>query len=581
MLKKALSKGVDQKTFNTLLHSAWKTSDSKVRLGIALSGGQDSMALAALCEGYRKAHPQVSFSAFIVDHDVRPESQAEAQRTRNIVRTKTGIDVEILKLKWTSHVHPLKLLDFESIARRLRYRALAQACSDHGITTLLLGHHADDQAETVLSRITANYVGSGLAGMQRNAPIPECDEIYGCHSGKPVKVPVTPVSGFSLEEQTVMIENGGIRIFRPLLDFTKADLKETCKVHGLRWAEDKTNADRTLGPRNAIRYLLGRNRLPVALSTRSLLDLATERRKAVDEATEAVERIFDDCNINLNPINGSVDVKYPHDIKEHLFSGSSATDKLADARSRAALLLRRIILLVSPLTTIRLADCRMPAEITFPFLFSTGPGYRIQHGSVATVAKAHYRITCPSFDSTGKSSPAAIQCQITRTPPTAQDKAAKSDTLIRDLPQRSDSFNWEDTPMKLFDGRYWIRLRYRLFNLTPGHRICIRFLEDADIDQIRTDKTNPTNWVRLKAVLKEKAPGKVRYMLPAIVQTHFVNGEGGRQELKSRLLALPTLDWSSAGWVKYDKKNFQEAWMWTVRYKKVEFEAVGRHGFVG
>ena len=54
----------------------------------------------------------------------------------------------------------------ESVARRLRYRALGRECRDQGIANLLFAHHADDQAETTLMRLANNYLGSGLAGMR-------------------------------------------------------------------------------------------------------------------------------------------------------------------------------------------------------------------------------------------------------------------------------------------------------------------------------------------------------------------------------------------------------------------------------
>lgn len=154
------------------------------------------------------------------------------------------------------------------------------------------------------------------------------------------------------------------------------------------------------------------------------------------------------------------------------------------------------------------------------------------------------------------------------------------ETLIWDLPERTDSFHWTETDMKLFDGRYWVRLRYRQFNLSPGHRIRLRFLEPGDIDRIRIDESGTLTWKTLQQTLKEKAPGKLRYTLPAIVQTHFVKTADGQREMKSKLLALPTLHWSSAGWVEYDKQNFQEAWMWTIRFRKVDFDHSTRHTFV-
>lgn len=502
--------------------------------------------------------------------------------TAALLTVQTDIEVEILKLKWTSHVHPLKLFDFETIARRLRYRALATACLAQDIRLLLLGHHADDQAETVLSRIIAGYHGAGLAGMQSTASIPECEGVYGAaQSGTPRRVDLVPLKGIGMEERTASIEHGGIEVMRPLLGFTKAELRATCVANGLRWAEDRTNADPTLGPRNAIRYLLKDQRLPAALRTGPVLELARGRREKWKQLSEGTERIFDECKVDVNPLVGTVDVRFPANIRELLLGKASVVGALVDARCRAAMLVRRIALLVSPLSTIRLMDCRVPAQMLFPYFLSGNEEHDIETNSAATVGKTLIRIMSPAIESTKADRSHGLRCLVSRTPPTAQDRQDQLKTLLIETTERAESTEWSETDRTLFDGRFWIKLRYRQFNHSPGHRISIRFLEQQDIDSIQKDKTNPTAWLHLRQILKDSAPGKIRFTLPAIVSTNYVNAAGGKQRLKTRLLALPTLRWSSVGWVEYDKKNFQEAWQWTIRYKKVEFKAGIRHSFVG
>ena len=238
------------------------------------------------------------------------------------------------------------------------------------------------------------------------------------------------------------------------------------------------------------------------------------------------------------------------------------------------------MLLVSPLSKFGLADCRGPAEIIFPFLFTEGKGFRSEHGKVATAAKLLCRITSPTFESDGSPS-GSIRCLFSRTPPTAQDKSDQIKALIYEIPEREQSIEWKQTPITCFDGRYWIRLRYRLFNLSPGHRISVRFLERADLEELRLDQSNVSHWNALRQILKQKAPGKIRYTLPAIVQTWLIKGKDGKYCPKSKLLALPTLGWSGAGWEEHDKSDTQEAWQWIARYKNVNFVRSPKHGFVG
>src|SRR6516162_1293846 len=104
------------------------------RPGIAVSGGVDSMALAYLCSQIRKTSPEFkisdnpisNFYAFIIDHRLRENSTEEAKNVKHIVEQKMGLTAEVLGLKWADlvghEVHPKDMPNFESLARRLRYR---------------------------------------------------------------------------------------------------------------------------------------------------------------------------------------------------------------------------------------------------------------------------------------------------------------------------------------------------------------------------------------------------------------------------------------------------------------------------
>jgi tRNA(Ile)-lysidine synthase len=99
-------------------------------------------------------------------------------------------------------------------ARIARYAALRTACADRGILHLLLGHHAADQAETVLMR---RQSGSGPAGL---AAMPTLSEQWG------------------------------LRLLRPLLDIPPVRLRLTLRAAGLAWVEDPSNRDQhALRPR--------------------------------------------------------------------------------------------------------------------------------------------------------------------------------------------------------------------------------------------------------------------------------------------------------------------------------------------
>jgi tRNA(Ile)-lysidine synthase len=169
-------------------------------LAAAVSGGADSMALTILADTWARGRGG-SLLALIVDHGLRPESAAEAAVTVQRLATRR-IPAKVLRLADLHHGPALA-----ERARTARYSALYAACAGHGILHLLLGHHAADQAETVLMR---RQSGSGPAGLAAMA---------------------------ALTEQT------GLRLLRPLLGVPPVRLRATLRAAGIAWVEDPSNRD--------------------------------------------------------------------------------------------------------------------------------------------------------------------------------------------------------------------------------------------------------------------------------------------------------------------------------------------------
>ena len=177
------------------------------RLAAAVSGGADSMALAALADAWAKARAG-SVLALIVDHRLRPESAREATEAAAEL-TARGVATRVLTLTGLAHGSGLA-----ERARAARYVALTETCRNEGILHLLLGHQAADQAETVIMRALAGSGPAGLAGM---APV---------------------------------VETTFLRLLRPLLSVPPVRLRETLGLLGIGWAEDPSNTDaRALRPR--------------------------------------------------------------------------------------------------------------------------------------------------------------------------------------------------------------------------------------------------------------------------------------------------------------------------------------------
>lgn len=212
-------------------------------LAVAVSGGADSLCLALLADRWARARSG-RIETVTVDHGLRPESAAEA---RQVGRWLKACGIEHRILRWQGD-KPRS--DLAAQARAARYRLLEGWAAGRGILHLLLAHHLDDQAETILLRLAR---GSGVDGLAAMAAVAEL---------------------------------GGLRLLRPLLDVPKAALVARLRQDGQPWVEDPGNRA----------GLSARSRLRLALeaegaSPRRLAETAARMaraRQALDHAAAAL-----------------------------------------------------------------------------------------------------------------------------------------------------------------------------------------------------------------------------------------------------------------------------------------------------
>lgn len=210
------------------------------RIALGVSGGPDSMALCVLTAGWKTGGFNQNgeagefidgLLAITVDHGLREESKEEANIVSHRV-SDMGIRCEIVRCDWLDG-RP-KQGHLQEAARDMRYRLFQKVCIQHQIGVLLIAHHADDQAELFILRLSRNSGVLGLAGMAFSSQI-FSSYAYSCHDD---------------------LKNHSILLVRPLLDFSKDDMYKICQGGNRDWVEDPTNRS-PLFVRNRIRMSLG------------------------------------------------------------------------------------------------------------------------------------------------------------------------------------------------------------------------------------------------------------------------------------------------------------------------------------
>lgn len=161
---------------------------------MGLSGGPDSTALFHFL--LELEHP---FQIAHINHGWRPESDAEAAEIARLCK------------KWGIHYHiqafQLKGPNLEDLSRQTRHRVFREICEAEGLGGVVLGHHADDQAETVLKRVLEGASLPKLQGL----------------------VPKTQIHGLTL--------------YRPLLKIRKAEILAWLEKNNIPYFCDPTNRD--------------------------------------------------------------------------------------------------------------------------------------------------------------------------------------------------------------------------------------------------------------------------------------------------------------------------------------------------
>ena len=231
ILKPKPKVGLAQSTQDALRLGAMNRSTSLPRLAIALSGGLDSVVLLdSICRLHQvqktTSAKQVSqemtaprILAFHIHHGLQKAADEWLLFCEALAKKyKIGFDFRLLHIDTQ-----LNSGNIEARARTARYEALTELCAYHGIEDLLLAHHQNDQAETVLLQLMR---GAGVAGL---SSMPESR---------------------TLTASTEQVSS--ITLWRPLLRLSREELEAYAREHKLKWIEDPSNQSSKFR-RNAIR----------------------------------------------------------------------------------------------------------------------------------------------------------------------------------------------------------------------------------------------------------------------------------------------------------------------------------------
>ena len=179
------------------LAALWPEEDRSGPLGLAVSGGPDSLALMLLAHAAMPGRIAVAS----IDHGLRPEAAGEVALVERLAGERA--------IPFTAIALTPQPGNLQARARAARYAALAAWARETGLGALATAHHADDQAETLLMRLNRGSGLAGLAGVRGRATV----------------------------------EGSEVTLLRPLLGWRKAELEALVTAAGITAVQDPSNTN--------------------------------------------------------------------------------------------------------------------------------------------------------------------------------------------------------------------------------------------------------------------------------------------------------------------------------------------------
>jgi len=250
--------------FLQALAEAIQTEDllpPEARLVVGVSGGADSVALLHALHELARSH-DFGWKIHVghLHHGIRGSRADEDARFVEDLAGSLDLPVTVERVDVPA-LAKARHQSLEEAGREARYRFLERLCLRTDSKFIVLGHHADDNAETVLHRILRGTGIRGLAGIVPSRPLSPDSEIL---------------------------------VVRPLLRFRREQIRKFLRSRGLQWREDHTNTQTSL-TRNRLRHEV----MPLiqarinTRSTEALLRLAQQARSVEAYLRETAQRTLE------------------------------------------------------------------------------------------------------------------------------------------------------------------------------------------------------------------------------------------------------------------------------------------------
>jgi tRNA(Ile)-lysidine synthase len=240
------------------LRTLFAELDAGSKIAVAVSGGADSMALAAAAVAECKP-AALELEAIIIDHQLQRGSNEVAQRTSEKLQ-KLGIDHVTIR-------NVVVNIDdgIEASARRARYEAFEEFARTQSLDYILLGHTRDDQAEGVLLGLARGSGSRSLSGMR---------------------------------------EKNGIYL-RPLLGISREETEQACRELDIEFWKDPHNEDK--------KFLRVRAREAISLLEESIgpgirdalarsADLLRDDADALDQYSQEIFTSLDPHSLDISQL---------------------------------------------------------------------------------------------------------------------------------------------------------------------------------------------------------------------------------------------------------------------------------------